>query len=436
MIEICAVGGYYEVGRNMTAVKVDNSCFILDMGLNLSKYIEFTQDEDVHDITEKQLMHVGAIPDDRPIESWREHVKAIIPTHAHLDHVGALPFMAHKYNAPIIATPFTHEIIKAIGKDDKLKLKNQAIVLQPNSHYDMGEIKIEFIHITHSTPQTIVAAVHTKYGTILYSNDFKLDNFPVLGKKPNYKRLQELKNVKVLICDCLRAQDHRKTPSENVAREMLKDVLLGVPSDNHAIFITTFSSHIARLKSIIDFGKQMKRKIIFLGRSLAKYVNAAENIGLVSFSKEVDIYPFSNQIKKALKKVAHEPHKYLVVLTGHQGEPKSVLGRISRGEFHFTFQPEDLVIFSSTIIPNEVNINNRKNLEAVLESKHVRIFRDLHQSGHASREDLRDFLHLVKPEYVIPAHGEEKMVKAMTELALEEGIKVIHLQNGQHTKVA
>lgn len=435
MLEICAVGGYYEVGRNMTAVKVDDACFILDMGINLTKYIELTEDEDIHDITEKQLMHAGAIPDDSTIADWRDKVKAIIPTHAHLDHVGALPFMAHKYKAPIIATPFTHEIIKAICKDDRLKLKNKTLVLQPNSHYDLNDVRVEFIHITHSTPQTIVAALHTKQGTILYSNDFKLDNFPVLGKKPNYRRLQELKNVKVLICDCLRAQDHRKTPSENVAREMLKDILLGVHCEQQAIFITTFSSHIARLKSIIEFGKHLRRKVVFLGRSLAKYTQAAENVGLVTFSKEVDIYRYGNEIKKALKRIAQEPQKYLVVLTGHQGEPKSVLGRIARGQFPFAFKPKDVVIFSSTIIPNDLNKQNRKELETILEEKHVRIFRDIHQSGHASREDLRDFLHLVRPEYVIPAHGEEAMTEAMVSLALEEGIKVIKLRNGERVKI-
>lgn len=435
MIEVCAVGGYYEIGRNMTAVKVDNDCFILDMGLNLSKYIELTEDEDVHDITEGQLLQAGAIPDDSSIEDWQSLVRAIIPTHAHLDHVGALPFMAHKYPAPIIATPFTQEIIKAIVKDDNLKLKNKTIALPSNKLHTIGNLTVECIHITHSTPQTVVVALHTPYGTILYANDFKLDNTPVLGKMPNYKRLQELKQVKVLICDCLRAQEHKKTPSEHVAREMLKEVFLGVNSDNKAIFITTFSSHIARLKSIIEFSQKIKRKVLFLGRSLAKYVYAAENCGLVAFSKKVEICRFGDQIKKALKRVAHEPHKYVVVLTGHQGEPKSVLGRISRKEFAFTFKPEDIVIFSSTVIPNEVNVKNRHELEQVLEQQHVRIFKDLHQSGHASREDLREFLQLAKPEYVIPAHGEEPMTNAMAELAIEEGIKVIRLRNGERRTI-
>src|SRR3989338_6253494 len=171
MIEICAVGGYNEVGKNMTAVKVDDEVVIFDMGIHLDPYIRYTEDEDVHNITTAELLNVGAIPNDSVIEDWRKHVKAIIPTHAHLDHIGAIMFLSNKYKAPIICTPFTAEVIRTISTDDKITLKNKTTVLNANSTHNLTKnIKVEFINITHSTPQTVMVALHTKYGTIIYAN--------------------------------------------------------------------------------------------------------------------------------------------------------------------------------------------------------------------------------------------------------------------------
>jgi ribonuclease J len=237
MIEICAVGGYNQVGKNMTAIKYGDEVVIIDMGLHLEAYIRYTEKEDgdIMGVSANDLSKVGAIPNDSVIKDWRSKVKAIIPTHAHLDHVGALVFLSNKYKSPILCTPFTAEVIKTISRDDKIKLKNEIKVLNVNSMYWISDnIKIEFINMTHSVPQTVMVAVHTPEGVVLYANDFKFDNHPTLGKKPNYKRLEEIgkKGVKVLICDCTRARQPIKTPSELVAREMLRDVMLGVESKN------------------------------------------------------------------------------------------------------------------------------------------------------------------------------------------------------------
>ena len=429
MIEICAVGGYDEIGKNMTAVKYGDEVVVIDMGLYLDSYIKYTEEagDDIIEISSKELAKVGAIPNDSVIKDWRSKVKAIIPTHAHLDHVGALTFLSNKYNAPILCTPFTSEVIKAISQDEKIKLKNEIKVLNVNSiYYISDKIKIEFINMTHSTPQTVMVAVHTPDGILLYANDFKFDNYPTLGKKPNYAKLEELgkKGVKVLICDCTRARQPIKTPSELVAREMLRDVMLGVDSRNKAVIVTTFASHLARLKSIIEFGKQMNRKIVFLGRSLAKYTEAGEKANLINFSKEVEIVKFGKQIKKRLTKMKKEDkEKYLLVVTGHQGEPKSTLSKMVNGEIPFKFGTEDHVIFSCTVIPSEVNKKNRAELEKRLREQGVRIFRDIHASGHASREDLRDLINLVTPKHIIPAHGETEMKEALIDLAIEKGYK-------------
>ena len=444
MIEICAVGGYNEVGKNMTAIKVDDEVVIIDMGLHMENYIKFTEeDEDVRNISAAQLLKVGAIPDDSVIKDWRSKVKAIIPTHAHLDHVGALIFLANKYKAPIICTPFTREVIKTISTDEKIKLKNNIKTLNVNSTYKLSKnITVEFINMTHSTPQTVMVALHTKYGVILYANDFKFDNHPIIGKKPNYKRLKELskKGVLCAIVDCTRAKRHVKTPSENVAREMLRDVMLGTDSKNKTVIVTTFSSHLARLKSIVEFGKRMNRKIVFLGRSLAKYTQSGENIGLVNFSKEVEIVKFGKQIRRKLKEIeADGREKYLMVVTGHQGEPKATLSKIADKVLPFKLYSEDHIIFSCTIIPSPTNIANREMLENKLKKHGVRIFKDIHVSGHAAREDLRDLINLVQPKNLIPAHGDYSMKDAFVELAMDKGYKVgknIHiLEDGGKLKL-
>ena len=281
-------------------------------------------------------------------------------------------------------------------------------------------------------------AIHTPEGIVLYANDFKFDNHPTLGKKPNYKRLQELGNdgVKVLVCDCTRADNPIKTPSEQVAKEMLRDVLLGVDSRGKAVIVTTFASHLARLKTIVGFGKEMGRKVVFLGRSLAKYTSAGEEVGIINFSKEVDIVKYGKQISKKISSLAKNLDKYLLVVTGHQGEPNSTLSKLASGIVAFPFQPEDHVVFSCTVIPSEINIANRIVLEDKLKQHHVRIFKDLHSSGHASREDLRDLLNMVKPEHIIPAHGNDTMKGALVDLAVEKGYmrdKTVHtISDGDH----
>ncbi|MBW2970906.1 RNase J family beta-CASP ribonuclease [Candidatus Woesearchaeota archaeon] len=438
-MEIFTIGGYNEVGKNMTCIKVDSEAVILDMGLHMENYINCKGDEDIQKITTAELLHADAIPDDSCLKKWKEFVRLIVPTHAHLDHVGAIPFMSNRYDAPIMCTPFTAEVIKTIVKDEGFKLKNPIKVLNPNSVYRLSkDTQLEFINVTHSTPQTVMAALHTKEGTVLYANDFKFDNYPTLGKKPNYKRLKELgkEGVKLLIVDGTRATREGKTPSESVAKQMLRDVLIATESKGKAVIVTTFSSHLARVKSIIALGKKMNRKVVLLGRSLAKYSQAGEALGIVNFSSDAEIVKYGNQVKKRLKQLSKERRdKYLLIVTGHQGEPEAVLSRIARGEFQYELGQDDHVVFSCSVIPNPTNQANREMLENQLKKYGVRIFKDIHASGHAAKEDLRDLINMVQPEHIIPAHGDFRMLSALTDLALEMGYKLgqnVHImQDGQ-----
>ena len=208
--------------------------------------------------------------------------------------------------------------------------------------------------------------------------------------------------------------------------------MLGVDNEGHAIFVTTFASHLARIKSIIEFSKKLNRKIVFLGRSMAKYIKSAENVHIVNYSKEGKIFAYRSQAEKALKNVEKNRGEYVVVCTGSQGEPSSILDKIVNGQLKFKFKEGDHVIFSCKTIPAELNIANREILESKLRMNKVRIFKDIHVSGHASREDLRDFIDMIKPGHIIPAHGEDFMKEALSKLCEEIGYKLgenVHLMN-------
>ncbi|MBU1322087.1 MAG: MBL fold metallo-hydrolase, partial [Nanoarchaeota archaeon] len=425
-LQIIPVGGYSEIGRNCTLVKVDDEAVILDMGLHMDNYIAYTDDlEELHsekDMTAKTMIRAQAVPNINQIHDLWPKVKAICITHAHLDHLGAVPFLSNKFKADIHCTRYTAEVLSAILKDDEINLRNNIVMHPVNSKFKISKkITIEFINMTHSIPQTVIIAVHTPYGTVVYANDFKLDNAPTLGEKPNYKGLQKIgeDNVKVLILDSLYAGTPMKTPSESIAKEMLKDVLLGVNSEGKAVIVTTFSSHIARLKSIFELSIKLKRQIVFIGRSLSKYITAAERAGIIDFSKKAEFVRYGNKVKKFFGKIK-KPEKYLFVVTGHQGEPRAILPRML-SEHLYDFKEEDHVIFSCSIIPVEANIRNRDKLDNELKRKKVRLFTGVHVSGHAFREDQRDLIKLLKPEYIIPTHADVKRLEAMKELALQMG---------------
>jgi ribonuclease J len=429
MVKIYPIGGYNEVGKNMTAVEINDDVILFDCGFFLPPIVELEESE--RQYTEKKLRQIGAVPNDLILDSLglRSKVRAIVPSHAHLDHIGAIPYLAHRYDAEIIGTPYTIEVLKSILADENIFLKNKLRIVQPNSFCHVQgknhKYKLEFINITHSTLQCSVIALHTNEGIILYSNDFKLDFHPVLGKKPNIERLKELgkEGVKVLIVDSLYSNDERKTASEKVARTLLEEVIFSINSSNSGMFVTTFSSHIARLKSITEFGKKLNRKVVFLGRSLNKYVTAAKKVDLCPFKNDIEIVAYRKKLEKQLKQINDNRKDYLVVCTGHQGEPGSILDRIVKNKLPYQFKNNDHLLFSSSVIPTEINIKNRELLDYKLKKRGVRIFSNLHVSGHGGREDIRDFISILNPGHIIPSHGDYSKTFPMVSLGEELGYK-------------
>jgi ribonuclease J len=447
-MEILTIGGFNEVGKNMSVVRTGEDAIVFDSGFFLPAVIELQEQEKEQEYTEKKLRQMGAIPDDTLLDKFglREKVRAILLGHAHLDHIGAVPYTSYRYpKAPVAGTPFTMSVLKKIMEDGKKAIPNKMEVIKPDGRFIIKGKKrnyeAEFVNVTHSTIQTTMIALHTPEGVVLYANDFKLDNNPILGAPPNYNKLKKLskEGIKALIVDSLYSGHDRKTASEKIARAMLEEVMLTVRNEKSAMFIPTFSSHIARLKSIVDFGKKLNREIYFIGRSLNKYVSSAKEIGMCPFKNDIRIGSYKKQVESILRKISKNRERYLVVCTGHQGEPGSILERISRGVLPFEFQKRDSIIFSSKTIPAPANIQNKGVMDKRLKKTGARIFDEVHVSGHAGREDLRDLIDLLNPQHIIPSHGSISQLTPMVELAGEMGYRIgkeCHLmQNSQNLKI-
>jgi len=436
-IKIYGLGGFDEVGRNMTCVEVGNEAIILDMGVYMDRFVPF-QDE-IKQCSSKKLINEDVIPDDRPIHHLKKKMKAIVLSHAHLDHIGAIFWLAGYYDVPILTTPYTSRILQQKEANNGTKLKNKQICISPNSSYKISDkITIEFILATHSVIQSCMINVVTPKGNILYSLDYKFDNHPVIGQTTNKQRLRQLSkdHTLALIVDSTNAEKENKTYSESVAKEMLRDVILGMETDKQGMFVTTFSSHIARQKTIMDVAADLGREVVFLGRSLYEYITAAEQFDFVNFSKQAEIIKSPYRSKKRLAEINKKKENYLIVATGSQGEANATLSKIVNDDVPLQIQPNDFVIFACGVIPTPTIQGNRKILEHKIHHKKARIFKDIHVSGHASREDIRDLIKIVQPENIIPGHGDMGKLASVATLSTDMGYalgKNVHLlQNGQH----
>lgn len=435
-VKLYALGGYEEVGRNMTCLEIGNEAVILDMGVYMDRYV--TLQDQIHKCSIKTLITEDVIPDDTPIHHLRKKVKAIVLGHAHLDHIGAVFWLSSYYNCPIFTTPYTNKILQQKEHNDQLQRKNKLICITPNSSYKISDkIEIEFILATHSIIQSSMTNIITPKGNVLYSLDYKFDNHPVIGQTTNKQRLRELgkEHTLALIVDSTNADKERKTYSESVCQEMLRDVILGMETNDHAVIVSTFSSHIARLKTISDVSKELGREVVFLGRSLHEYINAAEQLDFVNFSN-AEIIPSVYGAKKRLEDINKKREKYLIIATGSQGEPNATLSKMVNEDIPLQIHPDDFIIFACGVIPTPTIQANRRVLEHKIHHKKGRIFKDLHVSGHAAREDIRDLIKIISPENIIPAHGDMQKLASVATLSSDMGYalgKNVHLlQNGQN----
>jgi ribonuclease J len=439
-VEVIAIGGYEEVGKNMSAVKVGEDVVIFDMGIHLDR-VHIHEDTDMARMHSLDLIERGIIPDDTLMKDVDGKVRAIVFTHGHLDHIGAVGKLAHRYEAPIIGTPYTMGLIeRTIKSERKFKVTNPLQVLNPGEKIQISpDITLEFVRTTHSIPHTVNAAIHTSEGIIVYANDFKFDNHQMISEPPDYHRLRELgrKGVLALIVETTRMTEEKqvKTYSEKVARIALQDVMEQALTEKEGMLITTFSSHIERIQAICNIAKRSDRQILLLGRSMERFGSIAESMGLLNLPPTASLYGSPKAVNRALARAEEKREDYLLVTTGHQGEPDALLPRIANGKTNFKVRRGDNVVISAPIIPAPMNVANRNIMERRLKTSGARIFPNLHVSGHAGREDHRDYIRMLDPMHIIPAHGDLEMLAAYTEMAEEEGFKMgnnIHiLRNGQ-----
>ena len=429
-IEIATIGGYEEVGRQMTAVRAGDNVVVFDMGLNLSKVL-------IHDNVETERMHsldlidMGAIPDDRVMSDLEGDVQAIVPTHGHLDHIGAISKLAHRYDAPIVATPFTIELVKQqIEGESKFNVENNLVKMDDGEMMSISDqVDLEFVNVTHSIIDAINPVLHTPEGAVVYGLDKRMDHSPVIGDPIDVDRFREIATtgpgVLAYIEDCTNAGKKGRTPSESVARAELKDALYSMQDYDGGIVATTFSSHIARVKSLVEFADDIDRQPVLLGRSMEKYSGTAERLDFVDFPEDLGMFGHRQSVDRTFKRIMDDGKgEYLPIVTGHQGEPRAMLTRMARGETPYELDAGDKVVFSARVIPEPINEGQRDQAETLLGMQGARIYDDIHVSGHLNREGHYEMLDTLQPKHVIPAHQDMSGFAPYVSLAENEGYKV------------
>jgi len=438
-IEIIAVGGYEEVGRNMTAVRCGKEIVIFDMGLRLDQLM-IHEDAEVDQMHSLDLIRIKAIPDDTVMQTVEGSVKAIVCSHGHLDHIGAIPKLAHRYKAPIIATPYATELIRQqISGERKFDVGNKLFALAAGQKYTISRnLVLEFVRTQHSIIDTVTPVLHTPRGAIVYACDFKFDRTPVIGQPPDFARFRQIgkEGVLVLIVESPYIHQPGRCPSERIARDLVRDVITSFEDDKNAMIVSTFSSHISRVKTIAECAHEIGKKPVFLGRSMEKYGVTAEQMKYVSFPRSTSVFGNRRTVDRFMRQMMKEgKEKFLPIVTGHQGEPGSILTRIALGDTPFSLSKGDKVIFSANIIPNQMNFAQRYRIEQCIKNAGGRIFDNLHVSGHAYREDHFEFLHMLNPQHIVPAHGGLNMTSNYVEFGGELGYTLnndIHLmKNGK-----
>lgn len=401
-LRVIPLGGVGEIGKNMWVVEYGDDLLVLDCGLM------FPEDE---------MLGIDlVIPDISYLLERREKVRAIVITHGHEDHAGGLPYILPQLDAPVYATRLAQGLISVKLKEHRLIDSTEQVVVASGDVVQFGELSVEFLQVTHSIPDSVLVAVRAPVGTMVYTGDFKFDQTPQNGRVTNFGRLAELgsEGVLVLVSDCVRVEQPGFTPSERVVIETFDRVFERAEG---RVVITTFASNITRVQQAIESAYRHGRKSAVVGRSMESNVAIARELGYMSIPDGALLRV--DEVNKL------PPEEALYVTTGSQGEPTSVLSRIANKEHRqIHLGPGDTVIISATPVPgNEENvartINNlfRQGVDVIYGTSAA-----VHVSGHASREELRLMINLLRPKFCVPGHGEYRHMVLYKRLAEECGI--------------
>ena len=407
-LKIIPIGGLGEVGRNMMVYEYDDDIIIVDCGLMFPN---------------NDMLGVDyIIPDFQYLRNNREKIRGLIFTHGHEDHIGAVNYFLEEFsNVPVYATPLTMGLIKVkLGKASLIQ--NVALhTVQAGSQIKIGKFKIDFFHVCHSIPDSVGLGIETPEGLIVQSGDYKFDHTPVDNWPTDYAKLVEFskRGVLALIADSTNSTRPGWTPSEQVVGEALEKVFSQAKG---RIIVASFASLVSRMQQVVNAAKKFNRKIAFVGTSMVENAKIAEKLGYLTIDEDQKI-----SIEEALQM---PDEQVTIMCTGSQGEPTSILGRLSRGtQRQFDIKAGDTVVLSSKTIPgNEeavfstINDLFRRGANVIYEQ-----IAPVHVSGHGSQEDIKLLLHLTKPKYFIPAYGELRQLKQSAILAMQTGIPERHI---------
>lgn len=401
-IRAIPLGGAGEVGRNMWVLECGDEIVLLDCGVMFP---------------EAEMLGVDLVlPDITYLRDQKEKVKAVLLTHGHEDHIGALPYILPELDfPPVYGTPLTLGIVTGKLKEHRLLDKTTMIRFQAREKFSVGSFQVEPFHVAHSIPDTVGLAITTPAGLAIYLTDWKFDHTPVDGNPTDMAMIAELgqRNPLLLLTDCVRVESHGYTPSEQSVGEAFDTIFATAPG---RIIVATFASNISRVQQVIDSAEAYGRKVMLAGRSMENNGRIALDLGYLRAQPGTLIRP-------------HEMNNYqddqiAVVCTGSQGEPMAALARMANRDYqHLKIKDGDTVVVSATPIPgNEISvgrvINNLFRLGAdVVYGAGANV----HVSGHAAQEELKMALALLRPEFVVPFHGDYRHMILYRKLAIGMG---------------
>ncbi len=400
-LQIIPLGGLGEIGKNMTVVRYDNQMLLIDAGL------AFPEDE---------MLGIDiVIPDYSFLIEHKESLLGILVTHGHEDHIGALPYLLRDLDVPIFATRLTLGLIQSKLKESNLN-NIKATVVQPRDVVKLGVFRIEFIRVSHSIPDAVGVAIHTPLGIIVHTGDFKLDHTPVSGDILDIHKFAELgdKGVLCLMSDSTNVERPGFTMSESRVGQMFDETFRNAKD---RIILASFASNVHRIQQAITAAYKTNRKVTVVGRSMVNVVTIAAELGYLDIPEDtlVDVDEILNL----------PGNRACILTTGSQGEPMSALTRMAMNDHRrVEIQPGDTVIISASPIPgNEKSIARtidhlfKQGANVIYES-----ISGMHVSGHASQEELKLMLNMVRPQHFVPVHGEYRMLIKHAELAEQLGI--------------
>src|SRR5437870_766681 len=414
-LRITPLGGLGEVGKNLMVYELGDEIVVVDAGLS------FPRDE-----------HLGVdliLPDFSYLRDRADRVRAVLLTHAHEDHVGALPYLLREVSVPEIwGTRLTLGLVQP--KLDEHGLLHAAELKEARPEegaIEIGSFRVEFVRMAHSVPDTVAILLETDAARVLHTGDYKIDHTPVDGLRTDVGRLAEIGNrgVDLLLGDSTNAERPGVTGSERLVGETFRQI---IPQRTGRILVASFASNVHRMQQATDVAVEVGRKVCVVGRSMRKNLNIARNLGYIDMPEDVLIRPAELD--------EYEPGQVLILCTGSQGEPLSALVRIAYGD-HPAVKVEagDTVIISAKPVPgNELSVHDAINQLARrgAEVLHQEIA-PIHVSGHGNSEELRTMLGLVRPRAVMPVHGEFRMLAAHARLAREGGVaedRIVLAENG------